>query len=220
MIMVSRKRREKSPTQIDRVNALSLREFIEAHLPLPMWFQHPKSLKAYSITVTSPSSLSNEDFASCFDLIATTSGSAYASSSFGWHPKAKRKEMRLPDLRYLLVRSTVTPSSLVEAFLSFMFTFEDGYEVLYVYEIHVSEELRGLGLGKKLMGIVEDVGRKVGVEKEMLTVFAANTAAVRFYKNLGWDVDVFSPEPRVLRNGLVKESDYVILSKDIKYGQT
>lgn len=125
--------------------------------------------------------------------------------------------MRLPDLRYLLVRSAAsTPADKVEAFLSFMITYEDGHEVIYCYEVHLSEHLQGCGLGKQLMGIVEDVGREVGVEKAMLTVFLENEGAVKFYERLGYGEDDYSPRPRKLRNGVVKKPDYIILSKALK----
>ena len=63
------------------------------------------------------------------------------------------------------------------------------------------------------MSLFEDTGRRIGLEKGMLTVFKANTAALAFYERLGYGVDEFSPEPRELRNGTVKEPDYLILSK-------
>ena len=126
--------------------------------------------------------------------------------------------MRLPDLRYLLVkpRASTTTAAGVEAFLSFMITYEDGHEVVYCYEIHVSAHLQGCGLGKHLMGIMEDVGRKVRVEKGMLTVFLENEGALRFYEKLGYVEDEYSPRPRKLRNGIVKKPDYVILSKALE----
>ena len=121
--------------------------------------------------------------------------------------------MRLPDLRFFLVKRT--PDSPPEGFLSFMLTYEDGKEVIYVYEVHFAEALRKRGLGRLLMGLVEEVGRKVGVEKAMLTVFVANRGARSFYERLGYDVDEFSPEERKLRGGIVIVPDYVILSKSL-----
>ena len=135
------------------------------------------------------------------------------------------------DLRYLLVRrssslssttptagdtttTTETVANEIDAFLSFMLTYEDGYEVIYCYEIHLSESSRGCGLGKHLMGVMERVGREVGVSKSMLTVFLENEGAVRFYERLGYGVDEFSPEPRRVR-GRVIRPDYVILSKSL-----
>ena len=47
--------------------------------------------------------------------------------------------MKLLDLKYLLVKR----DGKVEGFVSFMPTYEDGYPVIYCYEIHLGEELRG-----------------------------------------------------------------------------
>ena len=139
----------------------------------------------------------------------------------GWSPAKKRKEMRLPDLRYLIL--TQRPPSGVEdteldvgqvvGFMSFMLTWEDGNEVVYCYEVHLAQEIQGRGVGKVLMAMMEEVGRGVGVEKAMLTVFKANGKAVGFYEGLGYGVDKFSPGPRKLRGGVVKDADYIILSK-------
>lgn len=127
-------------------------------------------------------------------------------------------------MRYLLVRKHSPSRPPVESddspylalgFLSFMITLDDDYEypVLYIYEIHLSSELRSCGLGAHLMQIAEHIGRGVGVAKTMLTVFTSNTAAQRFYRRLEYSQDEISPEPRILRNGLVKPVDYMIMSK-------
>ncbi len=101
----------------------------------------------------------------------------------------------------------------IEGFLSFMITEEDGFEVIYCYELHLQPRLQGKGVGRKMMELMEIIGWRVGVEKAMLTVFRSNDRAVRAYGGWGYGVDEFSPEPRKLRDGTVKEPTYVILSK-------
>lgn len=206
--------------RVEAANALPLSAFSSKYLsptPTTLQFHHPKTSSSYQISLETSSTIHPADFSACFNLIATTSASAYSGSSIGWSPAKKRKEMRLPDLRYLLVRSAASTSAdKVDAFLSFMITYEDGHEVLYCYEVHLSEHLQGCGLGKYMMGILEEVGRKVGVEKSMLTVFLENKGAVRFYERLGYVEDDYSPRPRMLRNGVVKKPDYIILSKALK----
>lgn len=148
--------------------------------------------------------------------------------------------MKLPDMKYLILRHGRTNpeeagaerrqndadnrdqsdgslgSESVLGFLSFMVTYEDGKEVIYCYEIHLLPTARGRKLGKLLMGHMEQIGRLVGLEKAMLTVFKSNETARRFYNVLGYSVDEYSPEPRRLRNGTIKDVDYVILSKFLK----
>ena len=166
-------------------------------------------------------SLSATELKVCFELIKESSFQDYAASSIGWHPKKKLKEMRLPDLRYLLVRAAPkdtldAPESLgVQGFMSFMLTYEDGEEVIYMYEIHLALELRGLGLGTHLLKILEETGRRARMEKSMFTVFKCNKAALGFYEHAGYEVDKYSPQPRRLRNGTTKEPDYVIMSKSL-----
>ena len=170
----------------------------------------------YAITIETPSTISPLEFTACFDLVASTSSSTYSNSSKGWSPNKKRKEMRLPDLRYLLLKQDTAAEAPVEGFISFMLTYEDGQEVIYCYEIHLTPQLCGLGIGKYLMGLMEGVGRKAGVEKAMLTVFRENQQGLAFYEKLGYSADDFSPQPRKLRNGVIKKADYSILSKPLK----
>ncbi|KAK5263553.1 N alpha-acetyl-transferase, partial [Exophiala xenobiotica] len=133
----------------------------------------------------------------CLRLIETTSGEDYKHSEIKWSPSKKRKEMKLPDMKYILL----TDQDRVIGFISFMVTYEDGNEVVYIYEIHFSPDWQGKGLGRKLMDVVEVIGRNVGVTKVMLTVFKANERAVQWYTRLGYAEDEFSPRPRKLRNG-------------------
>ncbi len=182
---------------IEKANALTLPEFIESFVQddsLSSTFEHPANGNIYTISLETGASLAARDFQSCFDLIKSTSCSSYRSSSTGWSATKKRREMKLPDLRYVLIKTSGAPidssdektgQEAVVAFLSFMLTYEDGHEVVYCYEIHLAPELRGVGLGKKLMERMESIGQVVGVEKAMLTVFLDNEAGLRFYDKLG-----------------------------------
>ncbi|KAJ5973326.1 Acyl-CoA N-acyltransferase [Penicillium waksmanii] len=236
---------------------------LNANLNAPTTTTTPTPLAVYSSSTIPPL-----DLEACLDLIEQTSGDAYTASGIGWSRPKKRKEMKLPDMKYLLVRGdsefepegpllsaddaqgglVVVPDEPVSelksgsgsglgldsemrqkdkdqneiqrqnsarllGFLSFMVTYEDGKEVVYCYEIHLSPIARGRGLGGVLMSRMEGIGRLIGLEKAMLTVFKSNVAAREFYRKGGYEVDENSPQPRTLRNGTVKEWDYEILSK-------
>ena len=136
--------------------------------------------------------------------------------------------MRLPDLKYALLKQESSipnvaasgPSNRIEGFMSFMLTYEDRIEVIYCYEIHLEAWCRGKGMGKYLIERMEEVGRRAGVKKAMLTVFKANCAAMTFNRRMGYEVDDYSPRPKKLRGGVVKEWDYVILSKALAGNQS
>ena len=200
---------------MESFNALTLPAFVARLMPAAsQQFTPHASSHAYHIVLESSKTIQPHDLRICFSLIESTSKADYAVSSTGWHPKAKQKEMKLPDLKYFLVRRGTSPEVL--GFASFMLTYEDGREVVYLYEVHLADELRGIGLGRYLVQLVQRVGKEAGMEKIMLTVFRANQKAVSFYEKLGLTVDDFSPESRRLRNGRVKEPDYVILSKALE----
>lgn len=136
--------------------------------------------------------------------------------------------MRSPELRYILVQH----EGKVYGFTSLMPTWENGEAVVYCYEIHLRDELRGYvfvcvildranefvrtGLGKLLMGYLGVVAESIaGVEKVMLTCFVSNESARRFYEGLGFGVDEWSPGERKLRGKRVVP-DYVIMSRRVK----
>lgn len=76
----------------------------------------------------------------CFRLIEETSKPDYENSTTMWRPAAKRKEMQLKDLRYILVKDS---AGRVRGFTSLMPTYEEGQPVVYCYEIHLKPELHG-----------------------------------------------------------------------------
>ncbi|PKY02079.1 GNAT family acetyltransferase Nat4 [Aspergillus campestris IBT 28561] len=227
---------------VERTNQLPIDEFISRYVPLEgLNFESPprttndtaggaddeseKSRQAYTAELYTADNIPAEELEACFQLIEHTSAEAYQNSSIGWAPVAKKKEMRLPDMRYIVVRGRESPSTARDdadggkakdpfvGFLSFMVTYEDGKEVIYCYEVHIKPEAQRQGLGRWLLLAFEDVGRRVGLEQAMLTCFCSNEAAVRCYNALGYVVDESSPRPRRLRSGVVHEPDYMILSK-------
>jgi len=118
----------------------------------PAWhtWMHPKTSQPYTLSVHTPSTLSSRDFNACFSLIELTSGDDYRASRDGWKPKAKKKEMKLLDLRYLIIKTMAEEDKdkeeeegEVKGFVSVMPTYEDDYETLYVYEIHLHPDLQG-----------------------------------------------------------------------------
>ncbi|KAL4869305.1 acyl-CoA N-acyltransferase [Aspergillus spectabilis] len=246
----------KSLPLVEHTNALSLEEFKSLYIPSSeLHFQREsRTTKAreidkspadtpapkfntYTISIYSSSTIPDGDLESCLDLISLTSSAAYKASSGGWSPTEKRKEMKLPEMKYMILRrgaESHTPDGDSEGnngseddgeedetgdfagFLEFMVTYEDGYEVLYCYEIHLTPEAQGQGLGEELTSRFERIGQRIGLEKTMLTVFKSNSRAVAFYERVGFTEDENSPRPRRLRNGTVKEVDYMIMSKNLR----
>ncbi|PYI04116.1 GNAT family acetyltransferase Nat4 [Aspergillus sclerotiicarbonarius CBS 121057] len=215
---------------VERTNERSIQEFASKYIPKECLVYQARGVagsdpegseqqKEYRLSVYDPSTIPDTDLNQCFKLIEETSSDAYRDSSTGWSPTKKRKEMKLPDMKYLVVRreggsedDEEEGGDDVVGFMSFMITYEDGKEVVYCYEVHLSPSVQGQGLGKRLMLMLLEIGRRVGMEKAMLTVFRSNAVAQRLYAALGFETDEYSPRPRRLRNGTVKEPDYRIMS--------
>jgi len=175
-----------------------------------------------TLTYYSSSTLPTTLLTACFNLISLTSSAAYAASSRGWHPSAKLKEMREPAMQYLLVSQadidqTLIPKDLL-GFLSYQLVTEEGVgPVIYIYEIHVGAQNKGIGTA--LMRCVDRIGKYEGSVKAMLTVFVRNKDAIRFYERCGfekWDEEYITPRKR-LRSGIKEERKptYMIMAKDL-----
>lgn len=215
------------PSRLDALNNLPISAFrakLWPHSDARFAFSGPADQDTWRLQLRAAGGLSQSELTDCFGVLRDSSAADYRASADGWHPARKRREMRLLDMRYILLgRSSLLCPEVemglpVAGFLSFMLTVEDGIEVIYCYEIHLEKYVRGRGVGKRLMGHLEEVGRRAEVKKAMLTVFKRNEAAVQFYERLGYEEDEYSPRPKKLRNGVVKELDYMIMSKSLISG--
>ncbi|KAL7273095.1 N alpha-acetyl-transferase [Rhizina undulata] len=194
-----------------------------------------------NVTLDTSSTISTEDFNKCYESVREMR-EMYKRSSMGWSATEKKREMKHPAMRFLLVKEERINGSfnsntdggetrskddeweddesaiskdddgVLVGFLSFMVTEEEGQDVIYCYEVHVKESHRGKGIGNRLISIMERIGKRVGLLKAMLTVFTENLSAINLYENIGYIVDEISPKPKRLRNGLAK-ADYQIMSK-------
>lgn len=182
----------------------------------------------------SASDLSADLVDACLDLFVENMGEMYRKSSFGLDLDAKRSELTHRKARYLLVfdnssneneDSSPDPSSSdatlqrnesdrLAAFVHFRYCLDDdeapSCAVLYVYEIQVSAECSGQGLGTALMSAVMGAAPSVGLNKVVLTALKSNPRALQFYKDrLGFEMD--ETDPSTCGDSV----DYEILSKTI-----
>ncbi|KAK0669201.1 acyl-CoA N-acyltransferase [Cercophora samala] len=216
-------RRSRAPTSpIEVANRKTDEQFIADYLHpdtakesswVTAW-THPKTGAKYEINLVQPAKLKQEDLNACFDLLVETSKKDYENSAGRWHPDKKLKEMKSPELRYVLVKEEETGE--LQGFTSLMPTYEEGEPVVYCYEIHLKPVLQGTGLGSLLMSFHTTVAVNLPpITKVMLTCFLSNPRGLAFYKKLGFERDDISPVPRILR-GKVIDPDYMIMSKRIR----
>ncbi|KAG9255985.1 acyl-CoA N-acyltransferase [Emericellopsis atlantica] len=192
-------------------------DFVKSYLSVSCqdWcsWKNSQTGSEYILDLVSSGDLREADFQTCFDLIDETSGKAYRESVAGWHPEVKKEEMRSPELRYILVKQKDDPTDQVLGYTSLMPTFEDGFPVIYCYEIHLREALRGTGLGRRMMELLSTIAHNIPtIKKVMLTCFLSNEAGMTFYRRIGFQVDESSPKERKLRTKIVKP-DYAIMSR-------
>ncbi|KAF2134095.1 acyl-CoA N-acyltransferase [Dothidotthia symphoricarpi CBS 119687] len=148
------------------------------------------------------------------DQLVTT----YADDDEDKPPTTADPNSLRPQLTSEAPSPTPRNTNTILGFISFMFTHDDpphqDREVVYIYEVHLHENLRGRGLGSNLVEFVEKVARRFNISKTMLTVFMSNYKAKAVYKRLGYAKDECSPQARVMRSKTIKP-DYVIMSKGL-----
>ena len=119
----------------------------------------------------------------------------------------KRIEMRLDKMQYLIIPQI--------GFASYMFDLLDNdsdsddsdeveEEVLYLYELHIQQELRGQGYGSILINKLKSMANNTRI---VLTVSKSNASATEFYRKQGFNVDATCPS-----NYGIQDVDYRILS--------
>lgn len=106
--------------------------------------------------------------------------------------------------RYILVRHSSNRS--LAAFVHFRFDIEDSVEVLYLYEIQLEKNVRGRGLGRYLMSLLETIAFHYNMKRIVLTVLKSEEKVVKFYSSLQYEIESYSPE----------DAFYYILSKNNK----
>lgn len=56
----------------------------------------------------------------------------------------------------------------------------------FIYELYLEENLRGKGLGKQLMALIDEEAKGLGFKTIRLHVFAHNKVAIKLYENTGY----------------------------------
>ncbi|XP_071798167.1 N-alpha-acetyltransferase 40-like [Asterias amurensis] len=161
-------------------------------------------------------SLSEEYLDWAFNLTKKNMQTLYENGNSGWKSWEKKEELTDERAWYLIAKDAEgTPVG----FVHFRFDLDFEEEVVYCYEIQLTEGIRRKGLGKFLMQILSLIAHKTQMRKVMLTVFKDNTSAYGFFKNvLNFDVDETSPS---LYDPMNEEDyDYEIMSKEIPLKKT
>ena len=83
--------------------------------------------------------------------------------------------------------------------------------MLYCYELQIRQDRKRRNLGRRMMTVLEMIGRYFKMEFLMLTVLLHNAEAHAFYKKIGYFVDETSPQMDFETDG--RDIPYEILSK-------
>lgn len=178
-------------------------------------FNFPK----YNTTILQSKDLPKSLLKSAVDIIDGTIGNLYIKHNGSNWKREKKVELKEPGLLFVFLADP--KSTTVVAYICFKLCLDDEDDlVLYLYEIHITEEHQGKGLGQFLIDdfhklcvdLVKSSNKLYKLLVGMaLTVFSDNERALLWYRNMGYKLTVDSPVDKVLRNGKVIKPDYYLL---------
>ena len=138
-----------------------------------------------------------------FEMIKA-SVSHFYDDSCPWFDHEKRAEILHPDMWNILAST----GDCNLGFLNFRFDMDEGYDVVYVYEVQVDPQAQRMGIGTLLVRIVEKIAFENKITKVVLTSHRKNTVSQKFFREkLGYSDDESSPT--------FESVNYDILSKYI-----
>ncbi|KAK2461863.1 hypothetical protein APHAL10511_006326 [Amanita phalloides] len=167
----------------------------------------PDTDSHYRIRVAHANELDNGERNDLCVIFEANMRNLYTNSSFGWNPAEKHRELFNAKSRFLM---TFSAENNLVAFCMFRFETEETDDVLYCYELQVSNATQRVGVGNTLVQRLWEIGLSYEMDKIMLTVLKGNTAALGFYKKQGFAIDESSPSMFLV------EVDYEIMSKRIE----
>jgi ribosomal protein S18 acetylase RimI-like enzyme len=118
----------------------------------------------------------------------------YVNAGWGWESSSKQKEVFHITSRFLYLTGK---DDQIIGYVMFRFEWDDEEEpehpVVFLYELQILSEYHKNGIGKYLMNLLSKVSNTCRMWKILLTCFKENTAAMSFYRSIGYNIDVNSP---------------------------
>lgn len=150
---------------------------------------------SFNVDCIKATNLTSKQKTTIMDILRDNMREMYEANGWGWKEVEKRKEVFDRRSRFILLLNA--QSDEVVAYVIFRFEWDDEdepeYPVSYCYELQVAQSVQKVGAGKALMGMLLQVATHYKMRKTSLTVFKNNTAAMAFYKKIGFIVDSNSP---------------------------
>ncbi|KAK8805605.1 hypothetical protein WA158_002261 [Blastocystis sp. Blastoise] len=146
--------------------------------------------ESYEVKFFTRDSIPSDVLDTVFDLTKTNMKSSYEACDWGWKDGQKWSEFVDNTARFLVLYN----NDKIAGFVHFRFMVDEGFEVIYIYEIQIDKSYQSRGLGAKLIRLIEFIGMKNHMQFSALTCFKHNPKAYRFYTiKMGYVIDAQSP---------------------------
>ncbi|KAH3662400.1 hypothetical protein OGAPHI_005652 [Ogataea philodendri] len=184
----------------EHVEGKELFELAKDSLSKPIQIERDEDSFSIDVVPVFVNSLTKSQETACLDLLDANLGRIYTNVIGRDWKVEKVEEMRDSGLIYLLLYH----GSTFVGFVSMKALEDNSTHVIYIYELQVSENFRGMGLGTKLLHLVNDTavlassvdkfttrfGKIYGLS---LTVFGENQRAQKLYFSQGFEIAPHSP---------------------------
>ena len=121
--------------------------------------------------------------------LVTKNMQTFYENAWGWDAEVKESEFYHEDSRFIIAFYKEHPIG----FIHFRMELDEGESSLFIYDVHVEEELQRHGLGKWLVQIVEFIGLKLGYDSILVSCLKENTAGRKFFRKMNYALHRQSP---------------------------
>ncbi|EMG48277.1 hypothetical protein G210_1162 [Candida maltosa Xu316] len=166
--------------------------------------------------------LEDDQLQNFIDVIDDNIGDLYVKNRGPDWKDDKEEEMTEPGL--IFVWFTDDNDELV-GYLSFKICIDDDdIFVVYLFEIHLTENFQGKKIGQQLIDQFHEFAKLLhnsshnlykNVTATALTVFSENERALNWYKKLNYELTGGSPVDRKLRNGKIVKPEYYLMRRSL-----
>jgi GNAT superfamily N-acetyltransferase len=112
--------------------------------------------------------------------------------TWGWEGDEKAAELYDSSARFLFAVPDVDPPEPF-GFVHYRFELDRTETALYIYDIHVRDDVMGKGLGKALLQTLEFLALKLRLDAVIVTILKANTQGMGFFGHMKYVQHASSP---------------------------
>ncbi|KAK3673678.1 hypothetical protein LTR78_006583 [Recurvomyces mirabilis] len=172
--------------------------------------------KELQIDIKGGTTLTQGELKALFELLEDDSRDDYEDAMGSWDDKVLKRDIKDPQSKNLVVRrQSARGNKKPEGFLSFVIRHEwdstNYVSVLRINHFYLAQSLRGMGVGRHLLQVIESVAEEAEVERLFVRCFEANQESIEFFEHMGYVKDTSIQDDRKMNDPYQERMDDALL---------